>query len=68
MTEMDEKLKILRGYLRSQQFVVNAHAHLTKNPNEVAEPLCVDGVVGRRVIQGFFDSLATFQLLSEYGA
>lgn len=65
MDSMQEKLKELEGYPRSEKLKFNTCALIVQSPWEAAEVLFIDKTVEWPVIQGFFDSLATYRLLSE---
>lgn len=58
-------MKALLGYRGSDQFKIDTITDVKENPQEATEAICVDEMVARRVIHGFFNSPTTNCLLSK---
>lgn len=66
MSEMKEHLDLIQQYLELEQFKADALAHVIKDPQGAAEAICSDEMIGKTIIQCFFDSLATSVLLEDH--
>lgn len=65
LKDLQQQIEQLSKYKETEAFKTDVLAHVAANPSKVAEALCLDEEVGRRVIQGFFNSLSANRLLSE---
>lgn len=62
---LQEQIEQLSRYKESEAFERDVVAHIAGRPRKVFEALCSYEEVGRKVIQGFFDSPSANRLLSE---
>lgn len=56
LKDMEQQLDELKAYWESEAFKRDAFAHVAAHSREAAKVLCSDEVVGKRIIQGFFNS------------